>query len=424
MLRIESQKPIEKTDLVDFVESALAPLADPKRRVLVIVPDNTRSVPLPVMFDGIVRALHRRCAKLDFLIALGTHPPMTPHRILDYFDLSYTGRMERYGDIGIFNHDWQNPDVLRVYGRLDTDTLRELTGGLLTDAVDVRANRMLADYDHIVVVSPVFPHEVAGFSGGNKYFFPGVSGPEILNLFHWLGALISNPVIIGTKDTPVRRVIDAAAALIPTPRTAFCMNVNRKDTLAVYYGHIRETWSAAADAAAKTHIREFDEPFDQVLAVCPEMYDELWVAGKCMYKLESVVADGGELIIYAPHLKEISKTHGAMIRRIGYHTRDYFLARMGDFRDIPGGVLAHSTHVRGIGTFHDGVEHPRVRVTLASGIPERECRAINLGYHDPETIDVDAWRDRPKTLVVDHAGEVLHRLKANNPRPEPVGAEM
>jgi hypothetical protein len=143
------------------------------------------------------------------------------------------------------------------------------------------------------------------------------------------------------------------------------------------------------------------------------MYDELWVGGKCMYKLEPVVADGGELIIYGPHIREISVTHGQHIERIGYHVRDYFLGQWERFRHEPWGILAHSTHVRGIGGYADGVETPRVQVTLATQIPEDVCRRISLGYRDPNSIDVAAYTNREDEgiLHVPKAGEMLYRLQ-------------
>jgi nickel-dependent lactate racemase len=145
------------------------------------------------------------------------------------------------------------------------------------------------------------------------------------------------------------------------------------------------------------------------------MYDELWVAGKCMYKLEPVVADGGELIIYAPHLHEVSLTHGAHIRKIGYHCRDYFLKQWDKFKDEPWGTLAHSTHVHGIGTYDakTGIETPRVRVTLATGLSEAECRAINLGYRDWRTINPQDFANRESegVLLVPKAGERLYHLR-------------
>jgi hypothetical protein len=132
-----------------------------------------------------------------------------------------------------------------------------------------------------------------------------------------------------------------------------------------------------------------------------------------MYKLEPVVADGGELIIYAPHIRELSLTHGKLIERIGYHTRDYFLQQWDRFRGEPWGILAHSTHVRGVGSYADGVEQPRVLVTLATQIPESVCRAINLGHRDPGSIRVADYQGREAEgiLCVPKAGETLHRLK-------------
>ena len=90
--------------------------------------------------------------------------------------------------------------------------------------------------------------------------------------------------------------------------------------------------------------------------------------------MEPVIADGGEVIIYAPHIHEFSVVHGKVIREIGYHVRDYFVKQWDRFKDYPWGVLAHSTHLRGIGTFENGIEHPRIQVTLATGISAEECR--------------------------------------------------
>ena len=146
------------------------------------------------------------------------------------------------------------------------------------------------------------------------------------------------------------------------------------------------------------------------------MYDELWVAGKCMYKLEAIVADGGELIIYAPHMKEISVTHGRVIQEVGYHVRDYFTKQWDRFKGYPWGVLAHSTHVRGTGTYEDGVEKPRIQVTLASAIPKDVCQRINLGYRDPNSIDVEAFAngEDDRRLLVRKAGELLYRLEGDS----------
>ncbi len=396
-----------------FVAEACGTLALDGKSVLFIIPDQTRSMPMPLVFRALHDAVHGRAKKMDYLIALGTHPPMTDAMIHTLLGITPEERAGKYGDIGIFNHDWKNPEALTRVGAFTEDDIAELSGGLLRQGAEVTLNRRVLDYDLVCVVGPVFPHEVVGFSGGNKYFYPGVAGEDILNLFHWLGALITNYAINGTKHTPVRAVVDRAAAMIPVEKRCFCLTQVKKDTKAVFFGTPEEAWDRAADLSAKTHIVYKDRPFKSVLALAPPMYDEIWVAGKCMYKLEPVIADDGELIIYGKHIHEVSVTHGKLIARIGYHVRDYFVKQMDRFADIPGGILAHSTHVRGMGTYEDGVEKPRVTVTLATSIPEAECRAINLNYRDPDSINPDDWRDREDEgfLLVPDAGEILYRLK-------------
>jgi nickel-dependent lactate racemase len=182
----------------------------------------------------------------------------------------------------------------------------------------------------------------------------------------------------------------------------------------LYAGDVNNAWAAAADLSAQIHVIHKEKPFQIVLGKAPEMYDEIWVGGKVSYKLEQVVADGGTLIIYAPHIREVSRTWGRYIEKIGYHVRDYFLAQMERFANIPRGVLAHSSHVRGTGTFQNGIEYPRMEVVLATAIPRSKCNQMNLGYMDPANIDLAEYIDREAAgiLCVDHAGEILHRLSA------------
>jgi len=384
-----------------------------QKKVLFIIPDNTRSGPVDIMFRIIYEQIADQADKLDFLVALGTHPPLSEDGINQRLGLDPEDRRLKYPKARIFNHAWRDPGQLATIGKLSPDTVREISNGLMTEEVAITINKMVLDYDLLIILGPVFPHEVVGFSGGNKYLFPGIAGKEIIDMFHWLGALITNPAIIGKKYTPVRAVVDRAAAMVPVERYCLSMVVSGKDLAGLYFGTPEEAWEEAADLSDRLHIIYKDHPFSSVLSCAPEMYDDLWVGGKCMYKLEPVVADGGELIIYAPHITEISTTHGEMIRRIGYHVRDYFLKQPEKFRDIPGGVMAHSTHVRGIGTFENGIENPRIRVILATGIPEETCRAINLGYRDPATVKPDEWMNRENegVLYVPKAGELLYRLK-------------
>jgi lactate racemase len=397
-----------------WVSSQLTPDEFRGRRVLLIVPDATRTAPLPLLFDAIATRLQPVVRKLDVLVALGTHPPMSETQICSLLGINAGDRAGRFADVGLFNHEWDRPDRMLSLGTLSAAETKSISDGLMEEDVPVTINGRIRDYDLLFVVGPVFPHEVVGFSGGNKYFFPGIAGAEILNFFHWLGALITNAAIIGVKHTPVRAVVDRAASLIPVERRCLAFVVSPKsDLYGLYYGTPESAWDAASELSARVHITRVARPFRQVLSCAPPMYDELWVAGKCMYKLEPVVADGGELIIYAPHLHEISVTHGRLIEQIGYHCRDYFVKQWDRFADIPRGVIAHSTHVRGQGRFENGVEQCRVQVTLASGLPRELCERINLGYRDPATIDVESFANRETegVLLVRKAGEMLYRLE-------------
>ena len=386
------------------------------KRVVLIVPDNTRTAPVGLMFKKLHAHLAPVVEKFDVLLALGTHPAMTAEAINARVEITATERTGVYRHVEFINHEWDNPAALRDLGVIPAAEIRTLSGGLFAMDVPVHINRRLYEYDQIIICGPVFPHEVVGFSGGNKYLFPGVAGPEILNFFHWLGAVVTNPMIIGNKWTPVRKVVDRAGAMVTVPKLCFCLVVGDGAKFSgLFAGTPEEAWNSASDLSQELHITYKDRPFQTVLSCAPPMYDELWVAGKCMYKLEPVVADGGELIIYAPHLHEISITHGAHIRRIGYHCRDYFLKQWDKFKDVPWGTLAHSTHVYGIGTYDEktGVETPRVRVTLATGLTAAECRAINLGYRDWRTIKPEDFADREAegVLLVPKAGERLYHLR-------------
>jgi nickel-dependent lactate racemase len=403
-----------------FIANACPPEEFRGKKVLLIVPDATRTCPLDVLFAGVFDQIGGVTAALDVMIALGTHQPMSEEAMCERLGVTAEERRSKYGRVRLLNHAWDDVTALRKIGSISKEESRELSGGLLTEEVPVEVNARVFDYDLLLIIGPVFPHEVVGFSGGNKYLFPGVSGPTALNYFHWLGALVTNPMIIGNKWTPVRKVVDHVASLVTVPKRCFCMVVTPGDPAhgggglaALSYGDPVSAWDAASDVSRRVHITYKERPFHTVLSCAPKMYDEMWVGGKCMYKLEPVVADGGELIIYAPHIHELSVTHGRFIREIGYHCRDYFTAQLDRFAHIPRGVIAHSTHVRGIGTYEKGVEKCRVLVTFATGIPEDVCQAINVGYRDPRSIKPGDYADREGEgmLLVPKAGEMLYHLR-------------
>jgi lactate racemase len=411
----------------EFVAEAITGARIENKRVCLVVPDGTRTCPLPLLLqatrDGLSKAKH-----VTVLIALGTHQGMSEEHLGRHLGYQPDALEQTYPGWEVRNHEFWLPEAFTTVGTISAGRIAELTGGLLTDtAVDVRINRHVAEADVAIVIGPVFPHEVVGFSGGNKYFFPGVSGPELINLSHWVGALITSAEMIGTRGlTPVRALIDEAASLIPARRLAFCLVVaSGTDTLhAVAFGTPEESWAACAEISAHTHVTYLDRPVRRVLSIMPTKYEDIWTAAKGFYKLEPIVADGGEVIIYAPHITQISVMHPSIIE-IGYHNRDYFLGQWERFRSHPWGDLAHSTHLRGQGTWDsDRGEVNRVRVTLATGIPEDVVRSVNLNYLDPATIDIAAYEADPDTFVEPHAGEVLYRLRPGSsgvPAGEPDG---
>lgn len=384
------------------------------KSVCLVIPDGTRSCPLPLLMDAVCAALAPRVSKLTALVALGTHVAVSEEHLASHLGYADAGLAATYPGLEVIQHEWWREDTFVDLGTIPASRVAELSGGLLEKEAPVSLNRAIVEHDIALVLGPVFPHEVVGFSGGNKYFFPGIAGEEIIDLTHWVGALITSVESIGALGiTPVRALIDEASALIPTSKLALCVvaKSGTHDLHAVTFGDPRAAWAAAALVSAETHVRYLDAPVRRVLSIIPEKYEDIWTAAKGFYKLEPVVADGGEVILYAPHVTDISFVHKE-IYEIGYHCRDYFIGQWDDFADVPWGVLAHSTHLRGAGTY-DPVEGERLRVTvtLATGIDEETCRQVNLGYLDPSTVDVDAFAADPETFVVPNAGETLFRLR-------------
>lgn len=261
------------------------------KRILVLTPDTTRTCPLPLMVRSLQEIVGCEAEVLDFMVALGTHTPLTEQQILALYGI--TGEQQSsHPNSSYFNHRWDLPDTMTRIGWIEEDDIAALSGGRLKERVPVDINRAVFDYDLILICGPVFPHEVVGYSGGAKYLFPGISGGEFLHAFHWLGAVVTCAGTIGIKHTPVREVINRAMDLIDIEVCCLAMVVKNHDELwGLYSGDYREAWSAAADLSEKVHVIEKERPFHTVFGVCPPMYDEIWTGGKVMYKLEQVVAD-------------------------------------------------------------------------------------------------------------------------------------
>jgi nickel-dependent lactate racemase len=403
-------------ELRQIVEQSLASVA-PGARVLAIIPDKTRDDNTDLLFPFAARALASRgAACLDALVAQGTHAPMSESEkrlkigAQDPRDAPGLGRL--------FDHRWDRTDELVTIGELSREHVRELTAGLLDQSIPLRVNRLLAPglYDTVLIFGATVPHEVAGFSGGGKYFFPGVAGPELTHATHWLGALATVEGVIGRVETPTRHLIEAAADFVAAQVISFTSVVTRAGgdrlrTHALFAGDFRQSLRRAASVSRMVHIKYTGRKYARVVALLDEHYEDLWVGGKASYKLGGIIEDGGELLIYAPHLRQISETHGRLIERYGY-------APLESVRELVEGspelqanlaVAAHLTHVAYGGRRDEGGRVvPRFRITLASGLDEATCRRIRLGFMDHRRFRLRDYEDDPDTLIVERAGRDLY----------------
>lgn len=412
----DAEGTLAQEQIHQHIVDSLATIDFDGKSVALVVPDATRSVPMGKLLPAVHEALTGRAREVKVLVALGTHAAMSEEALGRFLGYEPGNVENTYPGWTVHNHEWWKDGTFADLGTIPAEEVTEYSGGRLVDVpMRVLVNKMVIEADVSLVVGPVLPHEVVGMSGGNKYFFPGLSGHDVIDLSHWVGALISSFEMIGTRGiTPVRALINAATERIPGDKycVAVVTEAGTDELHSVHVGTTVQAWAAASDVAAASHITYLDRPYKRVVSLIPEMYEDVWTGAKGFYKLEPVVEEGGEVILYAPHITQISEMHPGLAK-IGYHNRDYFVKQWDKFKDHPWGELAHSTHLRGLGTFdaETGEEKNRVTVTLASQVPQDVVEAYNLKYMDPADVDVDELAKDPDTLIVPNAGEVLHRLR-------------
>jgi nickel-dependent lactate racemase len=401
------------------MEQGLMSIA-PGARVLAIIPDKTRDDNTDILFPFAAEILAaRKVEQFDALVAQGTHMPMTETEKRAKVGLQDGAASFGFGQI--YDHQWNRPEELVTVGELSAGRVRELTGGLLNESVSVNLNRLLGPgiYDTVLIFGATVPHEVAGFAGGAKYFFPGVAGPDLTHATHWLGALASIENVIGRVETPTRHMIEAAADLVPAHIISFNSVVTRDDanqlhTHALFAGDFREALRKAAEVSRQVHIKYTGRKYRRVVALLDEHYDELWVGGKASYKLGGIIEEGGELIIYAPHLRAISETHGLLIEKYGYAPLDRVREMVALSTELQANlaVAAHLAHVSYAGQRDEtGQVIPRYQITMASALDEATCKRVNLGFMDHRLFNREDYEGDPDTLVVERAGRDLYLVQ-------------
>jgi nickel-dependent lactate racemase len=212
-------------------------------------------------------------------------------------------------------------------------------------------------------------------------------------------------------------MIEAAADLVPARVISLNSVVSRGDddrlrTHALFCGDFRAALRQAAEVSRQVHIKYTGRKYNRVVALLDEHYDELWVGGKASYKLGGIIEDGGELIIYAPHLKTVSETHGHLIEKYGYAPLDRVREMVALSEELRSNlaVAAHLAHVSFAGRVDQVTNRvvPRYRITMASALDEDTCRRVNLGYIDHRNFKVEDHENNEDTLIVERAGRDLY----------------
>lgn len=427
MLSIEDIKG-ELTDiqLENIVGETLEDFSQVKK-VLLIHPDYTRVDFTDKLVPMIYRELKKKkMIQIDGLNAGGTHRKMTEQEIKVKLGLN------KEKDIvfdHLYNHQFDQPEQLITVGEITSAFVSEQTKNELNQPIPVVVNRLIVeDYDLIITLTGTSPHESAGYAGGLKVFFPGISGPTVIDLLHWSAVLVGIPNIIGSIDNPARKVINEGSSCIfktiKAPVISFNMLFDEGENNLIipkglysglgFDGFIK-AYEAAASASSKIHIVYIEEPLKQAVQVMDLCYDEVWTAGKGSYKLQfpNVMAKGGEIIIYAPHIqcfhsqKEMDKT----MRSLGYHGKDYVIDYLKKYPDISRNVAAHVINVRGNAEYNqkNGEEIFDFQVILATGIPEDVCHKVGLGYRDPASIHRENFKSSNQ-LWIEHGGKYLYKL--------------
>ena len=410
-------------EMRQIVESALSGVPSGSR-VLAIIPDKTRDDNTHILFPLAAATLALKgVTQLDALVAQGTHSPMTEAEKLTKIGARSFADIPNLGTI--YDHRWDTSDELVNIGELSADEVNRITNGLFNEPIPLVVNRLAAPgvYDVILIFGATVPHEVAGFAGGAKYFFPGIAGAELTHKTHWLAALATIENIIGRVETPTRHMIEAAADRIAARVVTFTSVVsrtvdNRLRTHALFGGDYRPSLRRAAEVSRRVHIKYTGRSYKRVVALLDEHYEDLWLGGKASYRLGAIIESGGELIIYAPKLRCVSETHGHDIERFGgYAPIENIKDLVAESGELQANlcVAAHLAHVSYAGRKgSDGRYVPKYRIVLASQVDAETCGRVSLEYLDYKTFDVNNYADDPDTFIVERAGRDLYLVEPSN----------
>jgi nickel-dependent lactate racemase len=319
-----------------------------RRKVLAIPPDYTRKHSFAGPITGICNRYFGD--KLtDILPALGTHSPMTEREIREMFPDIPQSKFRV--------HNWRT-DIITL-GEVPGEYVAEVSGGLIDYSWPAQVNRLLlkGDYDLILSIGQVVPHEVIGMANFNKNVFVGTGGPEGINKSHFLGAAYGMERIMGRADNPVRRVLNYAeqhfASDLPVMYILTVVGPDADQALKVrglYIGDDTECFEMAAALSIKVNFQMLEKPLQKVVVYLdPHEFKSTWLGNKSIYRTRMAIADGGELIVLAPGIKEFGedRTIDGLIRKYGYRTTPEILELVEKEDDLKDNLSAAAHLIHG-----------------------------------------------------------------------------
>jgi len=348
-----------------------------KKRVLAVPPDFTRFHSQAGLITKFVYSYYKE-ALTDILPALGTHSPMSK----DEIEKMYAGIPAALFRI----HNWRK-DLITL-GEVPADYINEVSEGKLNYTWPAQVNRLLVDgnYDLILSVGQVVPHEVVGMANYNKNIFVGTGGRDGINRSHFLGAVYGMERIMGRADTPVRKVLNYAsdnfAKNLPIIYLLTVVDKDEKGNYGVkgfFIGDDYECFRLASELSLKVNFQLLDEPLAKVVVYLdPEEFKSTWLGNKSIYRTRMAIADGGELIVLAPGLKEFGedKEIDRLIRKYGYLTTPEILKQTEQNDELKNNLsaAAHLIH---------GSSENRFKITYCPGrLSKEEIESVNFNYLD------------------------------------------
>lgn len=371
---------LSEYDLQEAIFSSLAQLGI-KKKILVIPPDFTRFHSQAGLLTKFIYQYYKE-ALTDILPALGTHSPMTIVEIT---------KMYASVPINLFRvHNWRK-DLITL-GEVPSEFVKEVSEGKVNYGWPAQVNRLIAEggHDLILSVGQVVPHEVVGMANYNKNIFVGTGGKEGINKSHFLGAVYGMERMMGRADTPVRKVLNYAsdnfAKHLPIIYILTVVDKDEKGDLGVkglFIGDDYECFELASQLSLKVNFELLDKPLKKVVVYLDPMeFKSTWLGNKSIYRTRMAIADGGELIVIAPGLKEFGedKEIDRLIRKYGYVTTPEVLEFVGKNDELQNNLsaAAHLIH---------GSSENRFTITYCPGfLTEKEIEGVHFKFSDIKKI--------------------------------------